>query len=97
MRAKIRSEKKLPSGSVQITVETAYIEPRPGGSLNITLTANDEQVAAGKVQVSAPLIFSANDCLDIRICLGSPVSLDYDRAPFPFNGKIDKVTVRYTS
>lgn len=79
-------------------METAYIEPRPGGPLHITLTANDEHVAAGKVEVSAPLIFSANDCLDIGTCLGSPVSLDYyDRAPFPFNGRINKVTVRYTS
>ena len=46
--------------------------------------------------VSAPLLFSANDCLDIGTCLGSPVSLDYyDRAPFPFNGHIDTVSVRY--
>ena len=31
-------------------------------------------------------------------CLGGPVALDYyDRAPFPFNGHIDKVNVRYTS
>jgi hypothetical protein len=31
-------------------------------------------------------------------CLGGPVSDDYyDRAPFPFDGKIDTVTVRYSS
>jgi hypothetical protein len=39
---------------------------------------------------------SHNDCLDIGTDLGSPVSVDYyDQAPFKFNGKIDKVHVKY--
>ena len=46
--------------------------------------------------VSAPLLFTANDCLDIGVCLGSPVSLDYYvKAPFPFNGHIERVHVAY--
>jgi hypothetical protein len=55
-----------------------------------------ELVAQGVVPISAPLLFST-DCLDFGICLASPVSLDYyDRAPFPFNGAIDRVRVTYT-
>ena len=47
--------------------------------------------------ISAPLLFTANDCLDIGTCLGWPVSLDYyDRAPFPFNGTIQRVHIAYT-
>ncbi len=43
-------------------------------------------------------LFSANDCLDIGVCLGGRDPLDcYDRAPFPFTGQIDKVKVRNTS
>jgi arylsulfatase len=43
------------------------------------------------------LLFSANDCLDFGIALGSPVSMGYyDRAPFPFNGTIERVHGRYT-
>jgi arylsulfatase A-like enzyme len=39
-----------------------------------------------------------NNCLDIGSCLGGPVSLDYDdRAPFPLEGTIRSMTVRYTS
>ena len=54
-------------------------------------------VATGRVPVSAPLGFTANDCLDIGTDLGSPVSLAYyDEAPFKFNGKIDRVHIRYT-
>ena len=41
-------------------------------------------------------MFTANDCLDIGTDLGSPVSVDYyDQAPFKFNGKIEKVFVKY--
>ena len=53
--------------------------------------------AQGQVPISAPLLFTANDCLDIGIALGSPVSLDYfDKAPFKFNGRIGTMHVQYT-
>ena len=42
----------------------------------------EKVVAEGTVPISAPLMFSANDCLDMGEALGSPVSLDYcDRRP----------------
>ena len=70
--------------------------PRPGGPLSITMKVNGQVVATGQVPISAPLIFTANDCLDIGIALGSPVSLDYfDKAPFKFNGTIEQVHVAY--
>ena len=97
-RTKIRSAEQVPAGSVTIEIETAYEEVRPGGPLNVTLKVNGTSVGSGTVPISAPLIFSANDCLDIGICLGGRVSLDYyDRAPFPFTGEIELVNVRYTS
>ncbi len=76
-RTKIRAKKKLPVGKVKIEVETVYAVPRPGGPLNITMKVNGEVFATGQVPISAPLLFTANDCLDIGIALGSPVSLDY--------------------
>jgi arylsulfatase len=98
MRTKIRSQQRLPVGSVTITISTEYAEVKPGGPLNITLSVNDDALASGTVPVSAPLLFTANDCLDIGVCHGGRVSLDYyDRAPFPFNGTIKNVNVRYTS
>jgi arylsulfatase len=98
MRTKIRSKRPLPPGRVRIEIQTAYAEPRPGGPLDITLSADGQVLASGQVPVSAPLLFTANDCLDIGRCLGGPVSLDYyDRAPFPFDGTIHTVDVRYTT
>ncbi|MFZ3330112.1 MAG: arylsulfatase [Candidatus Acidiferrales bacterium] len=95
-RTKIRSKQKLPVGKVKIEVETTYAAPRPGGPLNITMKVNGEVVATGQVPISAPLIFTANDCLDVGVALGSPVSLDYyDKMPFKFNGKIEQMCVEY--
>ena len=55
-----------------------------------------KMVAESTVPISAPLLFTANDCLDIGIALGSPVSLDYyEKAPFKFNGTIEQVHVKY--
>ena len=97
MRTKIRSAAKLAAGRSTISVETRYAEQRPAGPLDVTLRVGDQTVGTGQVPVSAPLLFTANDCLDIGTCLGSPVSLDYrERAPFPFEGHITRVHVAYT-
>jgi arylsulfatase len=96
LRTKIRATEKLPVGKVKIAVETVYTEPKPGGPLKITIHVNGKLFARGVVPVSAPLLFTANDCLDIGIALGSPVSLDYrEKAPFRFNGAIAQVNVKY--
>ena len=81
---------------MKIEIETRYVEPRPGGPLKVTMRAGGKVVAEGVVPIIAPLIFTANDCLDIGVALGSPVLLDYyDKAPFRFNGTIELVQVRY--
>jgi arylsulfatase len=62
------------------------------------MKVNGKVFTEGTVPVSAPLLFTANDCLDIGIALGSPVSLDYhDKAPFKFNGVIKQVHVQYVA
>jgi arylsulfatase A-like enzyme len=96
VRTKIRTTEKLPTGKVKIEVETAYVEQKAAGPLKVTLKVNGKVVAEGTVPVSAPLGFTANDCLDIGQALGSPVSMDYrEKAPFKFNGKIEQVHVKY--
>jgi hypothetical protein len=83
----------LPAGKVKIEVETRYGVKKPAGPLDVRLKVNGEEVARGQVPMSAPLFFTANDCLDIGTDLGSPVSLDYyDKAPFPFVAEVKPVT-----
>ena len=98
MRTKIRSAAPVAAGRRTVTIDTVYAEVRAGGPLDITLSVDGDVVGSGQVPISAPLLFTANDCLDIGTCLGSPVSLDYcDRAPFPFERTIDTVQVRYVN
>ncbi|QYF73975.1 arylsulfatase [Cryobacterium sp. PAMC25264] len=97
-RTKIRSDRRVPAGESQIVIDTSYIQARPGGPLNVAMTVNGENYGAGTVPISVPLLFSANDCLDVGTCLGGPVSLDYyDKAPFSFTGQIRTMNVRYTT
>jgi len=96
-RTQIKAKDKLPAGKAKIEVVTKYAVKKPAGPLDITIRANGKEVAKGQTPASAPIGFTANDCLDIGTDLGSPVSIDYfDRAPFKFNGKIDQVHVKYT-
>jgi hypothetical protein len=76
-RTKIRATEKLPTGKVKIETQTDYVVPRPGGPLTEIMKVGGNTVADGTVPISAPLLFTANDCLNIGITLGSPVSLDY--------------------
>jgi hypothetical protein len=97
-RTKIHANEKLPTGRVRIEIETSFVVARPGGPLKVTMRVGGKVVAEGTVPISAPLLFTANDCLDIGMALGSPVSLDYcDKAPFRFNGTIEQVHVRYVA
>ena len=97
-RTTIASPDPLPSGDVTIEVETTYVEPRPGGPLSVTLRVDGAEVSSGVVPISAPLLFSANDCLDIGRAYGGAVSRVYaDRMPFAFEGTIGKVHIAYSS
>ena len=96
MRTHIKAKDKLPAGKVKIEVETTYVELKPAGPLKVVMKVNGKEVASGVVPVSAPLLFTANDCLDFGVDLGSPVSVEYyDDAPFKFNGKIEQARVEY--
>ncbi|KHK96658.1 arylsulfatase [Microbacterium mangrovi] len=95
-RTKIASSAAVPAGDAVIEIETQYVEPRPGGPLQVTLRVNGDEVGSGVVPVSAPLLFSANDCLDIGRAYGGAVSRAYvDRMPFAFDGDITRVHIAY--
>jgi arylsulfatase len=95
-RTQIKAKSKLSAGKAKIEVETKVA--RPGAPAQITMRVNGKEVATGKVPMTAPFAFTANDCLDLGSDLGSPVSLEYfDTAPFAFNGKLDKTTIRYSN
>ena len=62
----------------------------------MVVTVNGQEVISGTVPRTAPLLFTANDCLDIGFDWGSPVSTEYfDKAPFEFEGTLGTTTISY--
>ena len=58
------------------------------------LSVDGKEVARTTVKMTVPAAFTASESFDVGIDLGSPVSRDYfERRPFKFDGKIEKVTV----
>jgi arylsulfatase len=97
-RTLISAPAALTAGDHTIEITTSYLEPRPGGPLQVVIHVDGAEVASGTVPVSAPLLFSANDCLDIGRAYGGAVSRAYaDKMPFPFDGRIDDVHIAYAA
>ncbi len=95
-RTRIETREPLPTGKVKIEVESRLSEQRRAAPMEVVIRVNGQEVAKGRVPVTASLAFTANDAFDIGMDSYSPVSLAYfDRAPFRLNGKIDKVLIRY--
>ncbi|MDT0144680.1 arylsulfatase [Microbacterium sp. PRC9] len=95
-RTTIAAAEPLAAGDHTIEIETSYVVPKPGGPLGVVLRVDGTEVASGTVPVSAPLLFSANDCLDVGRAYGGAVSRAYaDKMPFAFDGEIGRVHVAY--
>jgi len=95
-RTKLAAKGKLPTGKSKLEVESKLVAPKAGAPMDVTLKVNGKTAAEGRVPITAPLSFTAQDCLDIGSDLGSPVSLDYfDAAPFKFNGTIGTTKIAY--
>jgi len=95
-RYKVASKAAIPTGKVKIEVETQYDSTERLAPATVTLTVNGKQVGQGRIERSVPSVHTASETFDVGVDLGSPVALDYyDRAPFPFNGKIEKIHIRY--
>jgi hypothetical protein len=90
-----RSAGKIAAGKRRIEVTTQLESPKPLSPAEIVLKVDGEEVARTMVKRTVPAAFSASETFDVGVDLGSAVSLDYfDRAPFKFDGKIDKVGVK---
>jgi len=95
-RYKVSSSSTIPVGKVKIEVETKYDNTERMAPATLTLKVNGKQVGQGRIERSVPAGHTASETFDVGVDLGSPVSLDYyDRAPFRFNGTIEKINIKY--
>jgi arylsulfatase len=87
-----RTSEKLAPGKRRIEVDTTIA--RPGAPAEVVIKVDGKEGARTTVKRTVPAAFTASETFDVGVDLGSPVSLDYfDRRPFAFNGKIEKVMV----
>ena len=81
----------LPAGKHQVRIEFAYA----GGGLakggNVTLFVDGQQVGEGQVAATVPMIFSADETLDVGNETGSTVTPDYTTETSKFNGIINRI------
>ncbi|MFZ0612764.1 MAG: sulfatase-like hydrolase/transferase, partial [Desulfobacterales bacterium] len=91
-RYSAKSAKPLAAGKHIIEVTTDI--KNPGAPGTVTLVVDGQEVARADVKLTVPLAFTATETFDVGMDLGSPVSPNYyDRRPFAFTGKIDRVNV----
>ncbi len=87
----VESASPLPAGKHQVRMEFTYA----GGGLakggDVTLYLDGQRVGEGQVAATQPLVFSADETLDVGNETGSTVTPDYTAASSKFNGVINWV------
>ncbi|WP_246664265.1 hypothetical protein [Tardiphaga sp. P9-11] len=93
-RTRLDTTAPLPTGKIKIEVETRVASSAHAGALDIVIRVDGKEVAKGRVPRSTSLGFTANDAFDVGRDSYSLVSFAYyDRKPFAFNGKINRLRV----
>src|SRR4051794_29340819 len=87
------SEVTLEAGHHQLRMEFAY----DGGGLakggGVTLYSDGDPVGSGRVELTQPMVFSADETTDIGYESGTTVTADYTTASSRFTGRINWVQI----
>jgi arylsulfatase len=89
----VDSSKAIPAGQHQVRMEFKY----DGGGLakggTASLYLDGTKVGEGRVEVTVPMVFSADETCDVGKGTGSAVSPDYDSKHNEFNGEVNWVQI----
>ena len=92
-RFKIEGDSAIPSGEHQVRMEFAY----DGGGLakggTVTLYVDGDKVGEGRVEGTIPMVFSADETMDVGRDTASPVSDDYSGEQSVFTGEVKWVQI----
>jgi arylsulfatase len=84
----ITAETPMPPGEHQVRMEFAY----DGGGLakggDVTLFYDGQAVGSGRVEITQPMAYSADEACDVGADTGSPASPDYGPTGNKFTGEI---------
>lgn len=91
-RYEVVSSENVPEDEVEFKMEFINEGEAPGGPATVKLFIDGKQVGEGRIDHQVPMRFSL-ECLDVGMDTLSPVVRAYeDRSPFPFTGRINRVT-----
>jgi arylsulfatase A-like enzyme len=89
----VEGAQAIPSGTHQVRMEFAY----DGGGLakggTVSLFIDGQQVGEGRVEMTEPFAFTADETADVGIEAGSPVSPDYGPKGNAFTGQVNWVEI----
>jgi arylsulfatase A-like enzyme len=87
----VEGKEDIPTGKHQVRMEFAY----DGGGLakggGVSLFIDGRKVGEGRVDITEPFAFSADETIDLGEELGSPVSPDYGAKNNAFTGQVNWV------
>jgi arylsulfatase len=87
-RFKVYGDESLAPGEHQVRLEFAYDGGGLGKGGDATLYVDGAQVAAGRVDATVPMVFSADETCDVGSDSGTPVSDDHDGHGSRFTGRV---------
>lgn len=91
-RTTLEAKEALPAGVAKLVVDFKYDGGGMGKGGGLTLSANGTTIAEARMEKSIPIQMSLGEGLDVGMDVGSSVDFTY-KPPFPFTGKIEKVTI----
>jgi hypothetical protein len=89
----VASDSAIPSGKHQVRMEFAYDGGGLGKGGTVALYLNGQQVAQGRVDATAAMIFSADDTCDVGYEGGALVAEDYGPHDNAFSGEVNWVQI----
>jgi arylsulfatase len=92
-RTTFAAKQALPAGRAKIVVDFKYDGGGMGKGGKLTLSANGETLAEGRLEKTIPIQFSLGEGVDIGMDVGSPIDFTY-KLPFAFTGKIEQVNIK---
>ena len=97
-RTRVETSGVLPTGQTTIEIESHVKPGVRNGPMEVMIRVNGKMMGSGQVPRTTGYALSGNDTFDVGRDSYSPVSpLYYDRAPFTFNGAIQKLRIKYLS
>lgn len=92
----LKADRPMPTGKNDVTVNFDYEGPGAGGAAKVSLVVNGSVAGEGRVQSSAPTLYTIDETFDVGIDRGSPVATYPESAGIGFaftGGSIGGVTI----